>query len=737
LPQGRLRGWIIAVMLLWVPSALAQQLQLTAGKGPVLITADQVTYDRDLGVVVASGHVEVSQNDRVLLANTLTYNERTKTVSASGDVSLVDKSGNVVFADYMEVTDDLKNGVIKNIKMLMTDKSRVAAVQGSRKGQFDEFNKGVYSPCKPCMDKAKSMAPPIWQLQARKIVHDNDAHDIVYTDAWMEIFGVPVIFTPYFSTPDPTVKRRSGFLAPQFAQSSNYGFQYQQPYFWAISGDKDLTIAPMINTNAPPVLTGEYRQRLVDGKITVDFAGTDIDLANYDNTGVTTDEGQEPQGYVDGNGRFDLSKNWRGGFDLLRTTDPAFLRLFNISNQAYATTLNSEVFGEGFDGRSYASIQGWSFQTMTEGGNNNILPIITPVVNYNLVGDSGKYGAYWSANFDMMNLSRISGTDSRRVLGSVSWTLPYTAPAGDIYKLTLSMRADGYWVQNANTTDNTDPTPALGDGTFTGLTGRLFPQLAFDWRYPFERRTGHTTQVFEPIFSAIASPNGGNPNTIPNEDSQDFQLDETNMFDASRVTGYDLVDSGQRINYGARYSIYGDDGGSTSFFLGQSYQLGPESAYDEGAGIGSDFSDVVGAVQVSPTSAFDVTYRFRVDASNGSFKRQEISSKIGTPRFNASISYIFLNGLNPSVSATPTASEIYGTVASQVDDNWSLFFSGRRDLETNQTLEYGAGITYRNDCIAVTLTGSRSNYENTGVEPSTTVMLTLGFKNLGNFGANF
>jgi len=169
LPQGRLRGWIIAFMLLWVPSALAQQLQITPGKGPVLITADQVTYDRDLGVVVASGHVEVSQGERVLTANTLTYNERTKTVSASGDVALMDQSGNIVFADYMEVTDDLKDGVINNIKVLLNDKSRIAAVHANRKGLTDEFNKGVYSPCRPCVDKPNSMSPPIWQLAARRI----------------------------------------------------------------------------------------------------------------------------------------------------------------------------------------------------------------------------------------------------------------------------------------------------------------------------------------------------------------------------------------------------------------------------------------------------------------------------------------------------------------------------------------------------------------------------------------
>ena len=164
--------------------------------------------------MVASGHVEVSQGERVLTANTLTYNERTKTVSASGDVALMDQSGNIVFANYMEVTDDLKDGVIKNIKVLLNDKSRIAAVQANRKGTTDEFNKGVYSPCRPCVDKPNSMSPPIWQLAARRMVHDNDEHEIVYHDAWMEIFGVPVIFTPYFSMPDPSVKRRSGFLTP-------------------------------------------------------------------------------------------------------------------------------------------------------------------------------------------------------------------------------------------------------------------------------------------------------------------------------------------------------------------------------------------------------------------------------------------------------------------------------------------------------------------------------------------
>ena len=328
-------------------------------------------------------------------------------------------------------------------------------------------------------------------------------------------------------------------------------------------------------------------------------------------------------------------------------TNPAFLQLFGLPDQ-YNSSLNSEIYAEGFQSRSYASIQAWSFQNMLQNGTpNSELPIITPIINYDLVGEPNQFGAYWSVNANSMILSRISGTDSRRLVGEVAWTLPYIAPAGDIYKLTLSMRADGYWVNDVDTISNTDPAPDPSVATFNGFTGRLFPQLAFDWRYPFQRRTGHTTQVFEPIFSAILAPNDGNPTTIPNEDSQDFQLDETNLFDASRVTGYDIADSGQRFNYGARYSIIGDDGGSTSVFLGQSYQVGSATAYDQCVDIGGNFSDVVGAVTVAPDQAFDVTYRFRVDASTGGFRRQEIAARIGTARLSANISYIFLNGVNP------------------------------------------------------------------------------------------
>ena len=67
---------------------------------PVVLRADELTYDRDQGLIVASGNVEIAQGERILLADRLTYNQLTDAVTATGNVSLLEPSGDVVFASY-------------------------------------------------------------------------------------------------------------------------------------------------------------------------------------------------------------------------------------------------------------------------------------------------------------------------------------------------------------------------------------------------------------------------------------------------------------------------------------------------------------------------------------------------------------------------------------------------------------------------------------------------------------
>ena len=116
---------------------------------PVLLSADEITHDQKLGVVVAKGNVEIEQAGRILMADSVTYNQRENTVIASGNVSLLEPSGEVIFAEYMELRDDLKEGIVRGIRILLADDSRMAAAGARRSGgNLTRMTKAIFSPCK-------------------------------------------------------------------------------------------------------------------------------------------------------------------------------------------------------------------------------------------------------------------------------------------------------------------------------------------------------------------------------------------------------------------------------------------------------------------------------------------------------------------------------------------------------------------------------------------------------------
>ena len=196
-------SFLLAMATLWSGGAAAQNIDTSV---PLLFTADTLTHDRALGIVTATGNVEVTQKDRTLLADTISYNERENIVSASGHVTLMEPSGDVLFAEFMELTGDFMDGIIRGLRIRLSDNARIAA-SGARRsaGLRTEKRNAVYSPCDKCASDPGE--PPLWQIKAARIVHDQEEQIIEYTDAWMEIAGIPVVYTPYCSPPDPPVKR--------------------------------------------------------------------------------------------------------------------------------------------------------------------------------------------------------------------------------------------------------------------------------------------------------------------------------------------------------------------------------------------------------------------------------------------------------------------------------------------------------------------------------------------------
>jgi LPS-assembly protein len=683
----------------------------------VLLTAETLTYNEELGVVTASGNVELSRDERILRADTLSYNRRADLVTASGNVALMEPSGDVLFADYMELTGDLKSGAIAGIRVLMSDDSRFAANGGRLTSDGRTvMSKAVYSPCKLCEDDPDRA--PIWQIKAFEVTHDKKLRRIFYSDAFLEVFGVPVLYVPFFSHPDPTVVRKTGFLPPSFGSNSVLGFTYTQPYFFNISPSQDATLEPIITSDEGVVLIGEYRQVTETGQFTVDGSVTRASAPPEEQA-----DDKKTRGHISTQGKFAINPGWAWGFDVNRASDATYLARYGF--QRGENTLTSDVYIEGLMRREYAGVRALSFQSLDPDVDESGVPYVLPLADYSFKSEPSRYGDYWLLDANVMVLGRSEGPQSRRLSVTGGWRLPYVAPAGDVYTLTVSARGDVY-----NVADVPDPTSRTGESQ-DGFTGRAVPQVMLDWRYPFARSSGGWSQVIEPIVQLIASPNGGNPSKIPNEDSLEFEFDDINLFSDNRFSGLDRVEGGARANYGLKLSALGGEGHRSEVVIGQSFRIQDDDTFEEGTGLDDNFSDIVGRITVSPASFLDLGYRFRLDKTNLAARRSQLLMSVGPTWLRGTVNYIKLSD-EPTTGVPSSEEQIHLVGKLRIDENWSFVARHQRDLTADGgSLFTSFGLNYEDDCVFLTARFDRNFTQNRDIEASTNFTIRVTLKHLG------
>ena len=259
---------LIALLLLLMPLPGRAQLSVDS-ELPVSLIADEVTYDAETGRVTATGNVEVYHGDRTLTADRIVYDDRTGRIEAEGDLVLRDPGGATVFADAAELDAELREGLVRGARSVITGEVKLAAVEARRVGdRYNALLKAVYSPCRVCPEDPT----PLWAIRARRVIHDEVEKVIHYENATFLVFGVPVAWLPYFQHPDPTVDRASGILVPSFLSSSTIGYAVKLPYYLVIDPYSDLTVTPFFTTDDGPLLELEYRRLFRSGA--VNFAGS-------------------------------------------------------------------------------------------------------------------------------------------------------------------------------------------------------------------------------------------------------------------------------------------------------------------------------------------------------------------------------------------------------------------------------------------------------------------------------
>ncbi len=728
----------VACLALGVGTASAQQPKPAAAppaaaqaaddegekKTPILLDADELTQDEALGIITARGKVELIKGPNTLTADVMNWNRNSGIVTASGHVRMVQPTGGNPVRRLCRA--DRRHGRRLHRKRARVDEGQRqnGGPPRERKGGNQTIvSRGIYSPCDLCA--ADPSRPPIWQIRSRTTTHDAEDHRVYYRDATMEMGGVPVLWLPWFSHPDPSVKRQSGFLNPQIGMKSQLGAVVRNFYYWDIQPDLDATIELSEFSQQGPLFGAQIRKRFENGLVRLGGSITESNITSSNGTAI---EGEKKgiRGHIFGEGRFDLDDNWRAGFDLARSLDDVYVRRYNYST---LDVLRNRVFAEGFFDRSYVNASAYAFQDLRP-GLRGTQPIAAPYVVYSALGAPGEtLGGRWSVDASALSLMRTSaGEDVRRLAGQVGWERKWISGFGLVTTVDLTTSVDGYW------TDNAVQSSAL-DTVHNGFTGRVLPQGTVTSSMPFVRQFDFGQITLEPIVGLTVSPKIANNKNIPNEDSQDVELEASNLFSPSRYPGTDRIEDGSRVTYGGRVAVHSQSSGYGSVFLGQSYRMSGSNLFPDGSGLENRRSDYVGQVQLVPGKWVDIDWRFRFAANDFKNNLHEVNFSLGPPELFLNGTYLFAASA-PNAGVPTDRNELTVGLYGRISGHWTANATGTyRMAPDRKPVRYGTSVAYADECFNIALDMSRDLTSVVGGVSGTSFFIRIGFKNLGQFAS--
>lgn len=673
------------------------------------IEANEARFDPETRTYTAKGDVVITYEQRTVKAARVVYDEETGEVTAAGGVTLRDPGGTVIYAERVQLTRDLEDGFIEGIQALLADGSHLAAREGRREGgNRNTLSYAVYSPCEICAGEE-----PLWQIKARRVVHDQEDRTLRYKDAFLEVKGVPVFYLPWFSHPDPTVDRRTGLLPPDFSTDSQLGVGIKIPFYWAPNDHRDFTIAPKWTSNEGPILFGEYREHVGYGTHRLEGSVT---------RPIERDANNEPtgerilRGHVFGNARYKLDGNWRGGFDVAWASDDTYLKRYDISR---ADRLRNNLFIDRLDPRSYFAVNAFTFQGLRQEDIQDQIPVILPLIEYHYRSKPGWRGSVWSTEGNFLALHRVDGRDMYRMSLGGEWALPYTTASGQKLRLSLRSRGELYAIHDAE----------QPDATWT--ESRIAPMAALEWRWPFVRRIGAAQHVIEPVANIVAAPEDKNPTDIPNEDSLDFEFSDLNLFRLNRSPGFDIWEDGTRASYGLRYKLLSAGGAQGSVLVGQSWRFTGRSPFPARTGLDDDRSDIVTGITLNVPGYFDLHHSMRINEGDLSIERNQVELYAGPPSFRVRLGYLDAGpqGFDPNL---PEREEVDVAAHIRLTDTWSTDAQLVQSFDEEVgTIRWAFGVTYEGTCLRLQTTLERNYARDRDIQPTTSVFFRISLVNLG------
>ena len=631
-----------------------------------------------------------------------------------GLIKIVDKFDNSYNFTQIYIDEKKKEIIGSDAKLYINDnefklnkknKPRVFANIINIKNDKSVFTKSNFTMC----NYRKNDKCPPWELKAGKMTHDKLKKTIFYDNAIVKVYNIPIFYFPKLFHPDPTVKRRSGFLIPSYNDTKNLGSSINVPYFWAIAKDRDLTINSKLFTSEHPLFLGEYKQVFKNSNLIADFGYT----GGYKKASKNKKLGDKSHVFLSFLKNFDKTEDINKNLEvnLQHVSDKKYLKLYKIDSNL--VNFGTEVLENSVDyslinddKNHFFSLNASAYRSLADNYNDKY-EYVLPEINYEkqLFSDKFGYGNFKS-NLKINNYD--TNKYKRTLINNLNWEIdrPFSEK---IFK--GKILSD---LKNINYKyDNVEGFKEENHNELFGAVGYL---ASLDL---FKNTADGSNHLFTPKMLLKYAPN------YMRKETGEHNLAKKNLFSLDRIQSSQNYEGGTNITIGLDYEI-NDDFNQTNFSIGQiiSEKKNNKDMPDT-LSLDNRFSNVVGALSHKSGDNFNFNYNYSIDQNLKETHFNEVSMDYVNNNFNFSMDYLQEEKKSEDNEYIKTA------IKYKKGDNGILTLGNKRNLITNSSEFYDLSYEYINDCLRAGLYYRREFYNDSELEAENSLMFKITLSSFG------
>ena len=598
-----------------------------------------------------------------------------------------------------------------NFKFNKENKPRIFSNAVSLKENQSNFIKSVFTTCN-YREKDKC---PAWELRAKNISHDNIKKTIYYDNVVIKVYNFPILYLPKLAHPDPTVKRRSGFLIPSYSDTKNLGASVNIPYFWAIDEDKDLTIKNKLFINEHPLVLGEYRQAFLNSNLILDLGYT----GGYKNNTAKKKTGDKSHIFANFFKKYNFDENKEANLEVnvQHVSNKKYLKLYKIKSSLidnYQTnSLKNFINYEYFDNEKdqFFNLYSSVYTNLSESYNDKYEYII-PELNFNKNLYSNNLG-YGNLNTNV----KISNYDTNKFekyfINNLDWTIdksygnvPYNG------KFITSLKNVNYESKNVEKLKQE-------------ATNEIFGAIGYLASIDLVKGISNNSKkhLLTPKILLKYSPNHMKKNT------GDHSLHRKNIFSLDRINSSTNFEGGTSLTYGFDYERSFKNENELNFSIGQIInEKKTNKNMPDSSSLDKRFSDIVGDLHLKKNN-FTMNYNYSLDQNFKEMNYNEIETKYSLNNTSFNISYLKENKVSEENEYLKSSIEI------KKGENGIFSFNNKRNIITNASEYYNLSYEYINDCLRAGLVYRREFYNDSELEAENSLFFKITLSPFGDLSS--